>query len=103
MVSLGEIVVIAQGMLDRFGADAPKMLARQIAGHFRDGDAETAQFWRRVLRAMTELEASKPAAAGPDQISRPIATAVSAMRLEKPHSLSYQVMTDKKVLSITLV
>ena len=28
-----------------------------------------------------------------DQISLPIATAVSAMRLEKPHSLSYQDIT----------
>ena len=33
----------------------------------------------------------------------PIATAVSAMRLEKPHSLSYQATTRTKVPSITLV
>jgi hypothetical protein len=33
----------------------------------------------------------------------PKATAVSAMRLEKPHSLSYQDITRQKVPSITLV
>ena len=32
-----------------------------------------------------------------------MATAVSAMRLEKPHSLSYQLSTRQKVPSITLV
>ena len=37
------------------------------------------------------------------QSSLPIATAVSAMRLEKPHSLSYQVMIETKLPSITLV
>ncbi len=37
------------------------------------------------------------------QISLPIATAVSAMRLEKPHSLSYQVRMRHIVPSITLV
>src|SRR5882724_6789103 len=38
-----------------------------------------------------------------DQNSFPIATAVSAMRLEKPHSLSYQDITRTKVPSMTLV
>src|SRR5262249_20945138 len=38
-----------------------------------------------------------------DQISLPIATAVSAMRLEKPHSLSYQDITRTSVPSMTLV
>src|SRR6516165_7898001 len=37
------------------------------------------------------------------QASLPIATAVSAMRLEKPHSLSYQLMTRTSVPSMTLV
>jgi hypothetical protein len=37
------------------------------------------------------------------QISFPIATAVSAMRLEKPHSLSYQAITRTSVPFITLV
>ena len=37
------------------------------------------------------------------QTSFPIATAVSAMRLEKPHSLSYQDITRTNVPSITLV
>src|SRR5262245_37571368 len=35
--------------------------------------------------------------------SLPMATAVSAMRLEKPHSLSYQDITRTKVPSMTLV
>src|SRR5690348_14510690 len=38
-----------------------------------------------------------------DQPSLPIATAVSDMRLEKPHSLSYQLMTRTSVPSMTLV
>src|SRR6185312_4905444 len=33
----------------------------------------------------------------------PSATAVSAMRLEKPHSLSYQLRTETKLPSMTLV
>ena len=37
------------------------------------------------------------------QISAPIATAVSDMRFEKPHSLSYQVRMRTMVPSITLV
>ena len=37
------------------------------------------------------------------QISLPMATAVSAMRLEKPHSLSYQDITRTSVPSMTLV
>ena len=37
------------------------------------------------------------------QISLPKATAVSAMRFENPHSLSYQDITRQKVPSMTLV
>ena len=37
------------------------------------------------------------------QIREPIFTAVSAMRLEKPHSLSYQDRTEHSVPSMTLV
>jgi len=37
------------------------------------------------------------------QINFPIATAVSAMRFEKPHSLSYQAITRTSVPFITLV
>src|SRR5690606_36276161 len=40
---------------------------------------------------------------GVQSMSLPKATAVSAMRLEKPHSLSYQDSTDTKLPSITLV
>jgi hypothetical protein len=40
---------------------------------------------------------------GRDQPSLPIATAVSTMRLEKPHSLSYHAMTRTSVPSMTLV
>ena len=38
-----------------------------------------------------------------DQMSLAIAMAVSDMRLEKPHSLSYQDRTDTNVPSMTLV
>src|SRR6185437_6862034 len=44
-----------------------------------------------------------PADDGTDQISFAIATAVSAMRLENAHSLSYQESTRTKVPSMTLV
>ena len=40
---------------------------------------------------------------GKIQISLPIATAVSAMRFEKPHSLSYQLRMRTILPSITLV
>ena len=40
---------------------------------------------------------------GSRQISFAMATAVSAMRFEKPHSLSYQASTRTRVPSITLV
>ena len=42
-------------------------------------------------------------ALGARQISLPMATAVSLMRFEKPHSLSYQVRMRTMVPSITLV
>ncbi len=49
----------------------------------------------------------RPVAHAPDgsgvQISLPIATAVSIMRFEKPHSLSYQDSTLTSLPSITLV
>src|SRR3546814_9091180 len=38
-----------------------------------------------------------------NQISRPIAPAVSTMRFEKPHSLSYHDTTRTSLLSITAV
>ena len=44
-----------------------------------------------------------PAGAARDQISFAMATAVSLMRFEKPHSLSYQDMTRTSVPSMTLV
>ncbi|HTU00001.1 MAG TPA: hypothetical protein VMF58_18270 [Rhizomicrobium sp.] len=56
MATLGEIVVIAQGMRAQFGADARISLAKEIAAHLRDGDIETARFWKRVVDAMTAIE-----------------------------------------------
>src|SRR6056297_940208 len=58
------------------------------------------QFPTRLQKPCTALvrEGSKA-----DQISLPIATAVSAMRLEKPHSLSYQLRIRTMLPSITLV
>ena len=59
------------------------------------------------LPAAKEWRPEPPFVAGRDeaaaQMSLPIAEAVSAMRLEKPHSLSYQDMTRTKLPSITLV
>ncbi len=58
------------------------------------------QFPTRLPKPCTALvrEGSKA-----DQISLPIATAVSAMRLEKPHSLSYQLRMRTILPSRTLV
>ena len=53
--------------------------------------------WSRVRNALMVRSAAR------GQISLPIATAVSAMRLEKPHSLSYHDITRTSVPSITLV
>src|ERR1700734_3766666 len=59
---------------------------------------------RRTLRNASARP--PPAFAGVTQnpqVSFAIATAVSAIRLEKPHSLSYQDSTRTKLPSITLV
>ena len=59
----------------------------------------------RPRRVDSRLKAGHDGALAPsaDQISFAIATAVSDMRFEKPHSLSYQDRIDTKVPSITLV
>jgi hypothetical protein len=56
MATLGEIVVIAQGMRRRFGAEVRMSLVREIDAHLREGDAETALFWKRVVDVMTALD-----------------------------------------------
>jgi hypothetical protein len=58
---------------------------------------------RRPVRLDRRPEGRIEAGHAVRQISLPKATAVSAMRLEKPHSLSYQDITRQKVPSITLV
>ncbi len=50
-----------------------------------------------------EIDVVEGSKVGHGQISLPIATAVSTMRLEKPHSLSYQDITRTSVPSMTLV
>ena len=56
MATLGEIVVIAQGMRSQFGPDVQLKLAKDIADHLREGNAETARFWQRVVDAMSALD-----------------------------------------------
>src|ERR1700739_4207857 len=64
---------------------------------------------RRYGHARIDQSGACPGSAEPGhadgvrQISLPIATAVAAMRQEKPHSLSYQDITRTSVPSITLV
>ena len=58
---------------------------------------------RSLVPDGTDAIATAAQLAGWDQISLPIATAVSTMRLEKPHSLSYHDITRTSVPSITLV
>ncbi len=57
---------------------------------------------RQKVNALASLGTPPPSGA-PRQISFAIATAVSAMRFEKPHSLSYQDSTRTNLPSITLV
>ena len=55
------------------------------------------------VRVVEGAERGHDRAPAGDQPSLPIATAVSTMRLEKPHSLSYHDITRTNVPSITLV
>jgi len=59
-----------------------------------------------AMNAISRMMPGTPIQCGsitPPYSSLPIATAVSAMRLEKPHSLSYHDITRTSVPSITLV
>jgi len=56
---------------------------------------------RGRFRRVSNIREADPGRA--PQISFAQATAVSLMRVEKPHSLSYQLMMETKVPSITFV
>lgn len=85
---------------------AEQRLRRIGGGRSSIGERQGGRSWPSLaqgqratrVRPPTEAEAGEFA-----QISLPMATAVSAMRFEKPHSLSYQDRTRQKVPSITLV
>ena len=79
-----------------------------MAGHSRLKDGVASLAYVPAIHVFTAAKEDVDARhkAGHDEItysSFPIATAVSAMRLEKPHSLSYQDITRTSVPFYTLV
>ena len=75
------------------GAPSPASGRRDAHDHF--------PYSRRTTMRAYQMQLALPF--GGLYSALPIATAVSAMRFEKPHSLSYQDSTRTKVPSITLV
>jgi hypothetical protein len=57
----------------------------------------------KIRRQDRSADENRASAAESHQMTLAMAAAVSVMRFEKPHSLSYQLMTRTSVLSMTLV
>lgn len=51
MASLGNIVVVAERLLDKLGKGAPEILDRRAADHLAEGDEATARYWARVAKS----------------------------------------------------
>jgi len=65
VATLGNIVVVAQRLLDRLGTDGPAILDREVAAHREEGDEEAARYWERVAKSARYIQsvaASKRAA-----------------------------------------
>jgi PAS domain-containing protein len=72
MASLGNIVVVAQQLLDRLGKGAPEIISCRAAAHAEEGDEETARYWLRVAKALRHLVALDPEYAPAGTGPRPI-------------------------------
>lgn len=70
--SLGNIVTVAQQMLDKLGKGAPEIIDLRASAHAEEGDAETEAYWRRVAKAVRFLLLSDPAYYSVGQGPRPI-------------------------------
>jgi len=60
MLSEPEIWRAAQGVINRYGAQAPAVAAKCAHRLFMDNDLDGAAAWRRVLRAIEELQRMRP-------------------------------------------
>lgn len=55
MTTLGNVVTVAQQMLEKLGRGAPEILERRAEAHAQEGDGEAAGYWRRVASAVRYL------------------------------------------------
>jgi hypothetical protein len=55
-----DIAEVARMMIRSFGDRAVAIMDRRAEDHIRAGEAEGADFWRRVAHAIREIEASLP-------------------------------------------
>ena len=93
----------------KLGSDITILVAGQGCQAVADAAAKVAGVTKVLIAEAPELAHGLPENLAPLVVELGgtyeylIATATSAMRLEKPHSLSYQAITETKVPSITLV
>lgn len=72
LASLGNIVVVAQQMLDKLGRGAPEIIDLRAVAHEEEGDAPTAAYWHRVAKAARHLLSFDATYLSPGQGPRPI-------------------------------
>ena len=60
MATLGNIVVVAQQLLDKLGKGAPEILASRAAGHLEEDDEEAARYWTRVAKSARYILSMDP-------------------------------------------
>jgi len=46
---------MARIAIRHYGSDAPGIMERRVVDQIRHGDAETAEFWSRVARSISEI------------------------------------------------
>jgi hypothetical protein len=78
--SLGNVVTVAERLLERLGKGAADILERRAAVHQDEGDGETAQYWRRVAKAVRFLLLSDAAYYGAGHGPRPITLPAGMVR-----------------------
>lgn len=54
-MSLGDVVVIAHGMVSDFGPGAAPVMEARAVGHMRAGDPAGAEFWSEIAEAVRRL------------------------------------------------
>jgi len=56
MSSLAHIIAVAEHMLDRYGDEAPRLMAERAADHVRHAEPDGAIMWHSVGVAVRELQ-----------------------------------------------